>query len=74
MSASRTTAEFSNGVVEWRRERLLAAGFTPSLATKLAADSVVDLHAVLALVDRGCAPAIAVRILAPMDEWARWSF
>jgi len=74
MSASNSTAEFFDGIVEWRSERLLAAGFAPDLATRLAADSTVDLHAVLALIDRGCTPELAARILAPGDEWARWSF
>ena len=27
-----------------------------------------DLHALLDLVDRGCTPALAERILAPLDE------
>lgn len=70
MSAARTTAttDFSSGTVEWRRARLLAAGFAPGLATRLAADdSAVDLHALLALIDRGCAPTSAARILAPVD-------
>jgi hypothetical protein len=54
-------------VVEWRRRRLLDAGFPPPLATVLAADVRVDLHALFQLVERGCPPALAARILAP-DE------
>ncbi|MFP5371654.1 MAG: hypothetical protein ACLGI3_13025 [Actinomycetes bacterium] len=54
-------------VVGWRRRRLLDAGFPPPLATVLAADVRVDLHALLQLVERGCPPALAARILAP-DE------
>lgn len=73
MSALRTMAEFSTGVVQWRREQLLTAGFPSRLAAALAADATVDLHEVLALVDRGCPPTIAARILAPMDGWGRWS-
>jgi hypothetical protein len=51
---------------EWRRRRLAAAGFEPSLAAELAAEPAIDLHELLVLVDRGCAPALAARILAPL--------
>ena len=51
----------------WRRSRLLAAGFGHELADDLAGDARVDLHAVLQLVERGCPPALAVRILSPAD-------
>lgn len=74
MSASRAATEFSSGIVTWRRQRLLAAGFPATLSATLAADPAVDLHELLALVDRGCAPTTAVRILAPTDGWTRWSF
>jgi hypothetical protein len=52
---------------EWRRRRLVAAGLEPRLAAQLAAEPAVDLHELLVLVDRGCAPALAARILAPLD-------
>lgn len=55
-------------VVGWRRGRLVAAGFAPDLAARLAGDCRIDLHAMLELVDRGCAPALAARILAPLDH------
>ncbi len=58
----------SSAVVEWRRTRLLAAGFQTSLAGELAESQDVDLHALLELVDRGCPPALAARILAPLDH------
>jgi hypothetical protein len=51
-------------VVLWRRCRLLEAGFPDPLATRLA-NAAVDVHALLQLVDRGCPPLLAVRILAP---------
>ena len=54
-------------VVEWRRRRLQKAGFEPALAGDLAA-APIDLHALLDLVDRGCPPPLAARILAPLDE------
>jgi hypothetical protein len=44
------------------------AGFGVRLAETLANDLRVDLHAVLELVDRGCPPELAARILAPLDE------
>jgi predicted transglutaminase-like cysteine proteinase len=54
--------------VAWRRRRLEAAGFPADLAAALARDHRTDLHAVLGLVDRGCPPALAVRILAPLES------
>ena len=58
-------------VGEWRRERLLAAGFAPDLAARIAEHCNIDLHAALELVDLGCSPELAVRILAPLDERRR---
>jgi hypothetical protein len=34
----------------------------------LANDRRFDLHAVLELVDRGCPPELAARILAPLND------
>ena len=63
------TAGCSNGppvdVQVWRRCRLLEAGFPIELAETVAADPGFDLHALLQLVDRGCTPELAVRIVAP---------
>lgn len=53
-------------VVAWRRCRLLEAGFPEDLADRLAAESDIDMHELLALVDRGCSPVLAVRILSPL--------
>jgi hypothetical protein len=53
-------------VRDWRREVLRRAGFEPGLARELAADGRFDLHNVLDLVDRGCPPQLAARILAPL--------
>jgi hypothetical protein len=74
MSTRRSTAEPASPfspVAEWRRERLIAAGFAAGLAVRLAEDCAMDQHAVLALVDRGCPPALAARILAPLDDRGR---
>jgi hypothetical protein len=53
-------------VVDWRRCRLIEAGFPLTLATVLARTRDVDVHALLLLVDRGCPPELAARILAPL--------
>ena len=52
----------------WRRCRLLDAGVPAALAETVAADSRFDLHALLQLVDRGCSPELAVRIVAPLPR------
>jgi len=54
-------------VVEWRRNQLLAAGFPEPLARSLARDGHYDLHALIELVERGCDPLVAVRIVAPLE-------
>lgn len=61
-------ASTSDPVVRWRSERLREAGLPRDLARRVAADCAYDLHAVLDLVDRGCAPELALRILAPLQE------
>ena len=53
-------------VVAWRRKVLERAGFELAAAEELARDNRVDLHDVLNLVDRGCPPELAARILAPL--------
>jgi hypothetical protein len=58
----------SDPVLEWRCGRLLAAGFAPQAAASLAEDRAIDLHAVLELIDRGCPPPLAARILAPLND------
>jgi hypothetical protein len=55
-------------LVAWRCGRLHAAGFAPDLADSVARECGMDLHALLGLVDRGCPPDLAVRILAPLDS------
>jgi hypothetical protein len=57
-------------VTTWRRCRLLEAGVEPDLADAVARDRRIDLHAVLGLIDRGCPPTLAVRILAPLESSA----
>ena len=53
-------------VLSWRAERLERAGFERDEAERLAADPAADVHALLELVERGCPPPLAIRILAPL--------
>jgi hypothetical protein len=50
-------------VERWRAEELSRAGFDPVDALELAARPDVDLHAAVGLLQRGCPPELAVRIL-----------
>jgi len=54
-------------VIGWRRAQLLTAGFPEPLARSLARDGRFDLHALIELVERGCDPLVATRILAPLE-------
>jgi hypothetical protein len=56
---------YDTSYVAWRTDCLRRAGFEPVTAQALARDTGFDLHALLELVDRGCPPHLAVRILAP---------
>jgi hypothetical protein len=47
----------------WRYHVLRQAGFQRPLARELAAQADVDLHDLLRLVDRGCPPELAARIV-----------
>jgi hypothetical protein len=58
--------ELSPELAFWRRNVLVRAGFDLELADELARDARVDLHDLLQLVDRGCPPVLAARILAPL--------
>jgi len=55
-------------VFAWRRSQLLRSGFSEPLAGLVAHDDRYDLHELIELVDRGCPPEIAFRILAPLEE------
>jgi hypothetical protein len=62
------SAAADRAVIDWRREQLLAAGLPGEVACKLACDWRYDLHALIELVERGCEPLLAARILAPLDD------
>jgi hypothetical protein len=57
-----------SGVIDWRMRRLELAGVPAPLAAYLARTGEIDLHEFLELLDRGCPPHLAVRILAPIDR------
>ena len=63
-----TSERAAHDIVRWRREQLAASGFSLPLAVRVGEDPRYDLHALIELVERGCAPELAVRILAPLDE------
>ncbi len=62
-----TTTERAGDVVRWRREQLVQTGFASPLAAVIAKDSRYDLHALIELVEQGCQPELAARILAPLE-------
>jgi hypothetical protein len=50
-------------VFRWRVEQLERAGYRPQLARRLARCNTVDLHLATQLVQNGCDPETAARIL-----------
>jgi hypothetical protein len=58
----------AHSVISWRSERLAESGFPLALAFELAHDPRFDLHGLIELVERGCPPELAVRILAPLED------
>jgi hypothetical protein len=64
MSAVETYIETETERVErWRTEELLRVGFDVEVATLLGSEFGVDLHAAIDMVERGCPPDLAARIL-----------
>jgi hypothetical protein len=55
-------------VVDWRRTELEQCGFPQPLAQRVAQDERYDLQQLIQLVHEGCSPALAVRILSPLDR------
>ena len=58
-------------LVQWRRRYLHGVGVDADLASVVAIDLRWDLHALVQLLERGCPPQLAARILAPLDEERR---
>ena len=57
-------------IAAWHRAKLVEAGFDGRLARELA-DGRVDLDELIALVESGCHPGLAARILAPLEPSPR---
>ena len=53
----------SERVERWRTEALERAGYDADSAAMLGARLDVDLHMAIELVEQGCSPAVALRIL-----------
>jgi hypothetical protein len=69
MAAKTTRTETATDeVVFWRCGLLVKAGFSPACAARAADDPRFDVHALIELVERGCSPDLAIRILAPLEE------
>ena len=47
----------------WRTEELERAGYSHRAAGRLAARQDVDLHLAIRLLERGCSPDLALKIL-----------
>jgi hypothetical protein len=60
-------ARDAQAVVNWRTTELLLSGFPQPLAARVARDERYDLQQLIELVEHGCSPALAVRILAPVE-------
>jgi hypothetical protein len=67
MGTETTPETIGRDVVRWRREQMTHTGFPLPLAAKIAKDNRYDLHALIELVERGCQPDLAVRILGPLE-------
>jgi hypothetical protein len=50
-------------IERWRAEELERAGYEPRAAGRLAVRHDVDLHAAVELLERGCPPDLALKIL-----------
>jgi hypothetical protein len=54
--------------VNWRQLELEQCGFPRALAARVAKDPRYDLRQLIELVQQGCEPALAVRILSPLEQ------
>ena len=67
MKSAVTPNQERDGVVDWRRAQLLRSGFPLEAAVSVAENDRYDLHELIELVERGCPPELAMRILAPLE-------
>jgi len=68
MTSAVTANHEANSVVAWRHTQLVRSGFPEEAAAGVAEDDRYDLHRLIELVERGCPPELALRILAPLEE------
>lgn len=66
--ADRANPAVDPDLLGWRRVQLLRAGFDDEQAFRVAADEAIDLHALIDLVECGCPPELALRILWPLER------
>jgi hypothetical protein len=50
-------------IQRWRAEELMRAGYAARAAGRLATRHDIDLHRAVSLVEQGCPPELAVKIL-----------
>ena len=50
-------------IERWRAEMLERAGYSTDAAAALATRQDIDLHHAIGLIEKGCTPEVAVRIL-----------
>ena len=62
-----TDVHEEQSVLAWRTQRLEDAGFERASAAEIAEHRGFDLHALLDLIDRGCPPELAARIVHPLE-------
>jgi len=62
------SSQDSQAVVNWRRLEMIHCGFPRSLAARVARDEQYDLHQLIELVEQGCSPDLAVRVLSPVED------
>jgi hypothetical protein len=67
-TAKASSERGSDEVVRWRRAQLVDSGFPLSAAAQLAKDRRYDMHALIELVEAGCPPHLAARIVAPLGD------
>jgi hypothetical protein len=67
MEIAASSEHHRDDVFAWRRSQLVRSGFPQRLAEQIADDGLYDLHQLIELVERGCPPDLACRILAPLE-------
>jgi succinylglutamate desuccinylase len=50
-------------IERWRADELERAGYAPRAAGRLAVRHDIDLHTAVDLLERGCSPELALKIL-----------